>query len=61
MSHCLFSFEVIGCCGEDERGKRPLMTKIATEKSEVTMLASDNPKGEDPCKYFDIGICLWPC
>jgi UDP-N-acetylmuramyl tripeptide synthase len=37
------------------------MTKIATEKSEVTMLTSDNPKGEDPCKYFDIGICLWPC
>jgi UDP-N-acetylmuramyl tripeptide synthase len=47
---------VIGCCGEDERGKRPLMTKIATDKSEVTMLTSDNPKGEDPCMYFDLGI-----
>lgn len=44
---------VIGCCGEDERGKRPLMTKIATDKSEVTMLTSDNPKGEDPLDILD--------
>ncbi|XP_058732023.1 UDP-N-acetylmuramoyl-L-alanyl-D-glutamate--2,6-diaminopimelate ligase MurE homolog, chloroplastic [Vicia villosa] len=44
---------VIGCCGEDERGKRPLMTKIATEKSEVTMLTSDNPKSEDPLDILD--------
>lgn len=43
---------MIGCCGEDDRGKRPMMTKIATEKSEVTMLTSDNPKSEDPCMYF---------
>ncbi|CAN0907656.1 UDP-N-acetylmuramoyl-L-alanyl-D-glutamate--2,6-diaminopimelate ligase MurE homolog, chloroplastic [Linum grandiflorum] len=44
---------VIGCCGETDRGKRPLMTKIATEKSEVTMLTSDNPKGEDPLDILD--------
>lgn len=42
--------EVIGCAGESDRGKRPLMTKIATGKSEVTMLTSDNPKTEDPCE-----------
>lgn len=41
---------VIGCAGETERGKRPVMTKIATEKSDVTMLTSDNPGNEDPCK-----------
>jgi len=29
------------------------MTKIATDKSEVTMLTSDNPKSEDPCMYFE--------
>lgn len=45
-----FLIEVIGCEGENERGKRPLMTKIATEKSDVTMLTSDNPRNEDPCK-----------
>lgn len=42
--------EVIGCVGESDRGKRPLMTKIATDKSDVTLLTSDNPKTEDPCK-----------
>ncbi|WCJ26297.1 UDP-N-acetylmuramoyl-L-alanyl-D-glutamate--2 6-diaminopimelate ligase [Euphorbia peplus] len=44
---------VIGCTGGEERGKRPLMTKIATEKSEVTMLTSDNPKNEDPLDILD--------
>ncbi|KAK7318224.1 hypothetical protein RJT34_02923 [Clitoria ternatea] len=44
---------VIGCCGEDDRGKRPVMTKIATDKSEVTMLTSDNPKNEDPLDILD--------
>ncbi|CAN1253864.1 UDP-N-acetylmuramoyl-L-alanyl-D-glutamate--2,6-diaminopimelate ligase MurE homolog, chloroplastic [Linum perenne] len=44
---------VIGCCGEIDRGKRPLMTKIATDKSDVTMLTSDNPKGEDPLDILD--------
>ncbi|XP_019446577.1 PREDICTED: uncharacterized protein LOC109349954 [Lupinus angustifolius] len=44
---------VIGCCGENERGKRPLMTKIATDKSEVTMLTSDNPMNEDPLDILD--------
>ncbi|XP_050228495.1 UDP-N-acetylmuramoyl-L-alanyl-D-glutamate--2,6-diaminopimelate ligase MurE homolog, chloroplastic [Mercurialis annua] len=44
---------VIGCVGEGDRGKRPLMTKIATEKSEVTMLTSDNPKNEDPLDILD--------
>ncbi|KAG0484415.1 hypothetical protein HPP92_008494 [Vanilla planifolia] len=44
---------VIGCCGEGERGKRPLMTKIATEKSDVVMLTSDNPKNEDPLDILD--------
>ncbi|TKY60635.1 UDP-N-acetylmuramoyl-L-alanyl-D-glutamate--2, 6-diaminopimelate ligase [Spatholobus suberectus] len=44
---------VIGCCGEGDRGKRPMMTKIATDKSEVTMLTSDNPKNEDPLDILD--------
>lgn len=44
---------VIGCCGEKERAKRPMMTKIATDKSEVTMLTSDSPGKEDPLDILD--------
>ncbi|KAJ7944935.1 UDP-N-acetylmuramoyl-L-alanyl-D-glutamate--2, 6-diaminopimelate ligase [Quillaja saponaria] len=44
---------VFGCPGEGERGKRPMMTKIATDKSDVTILTSDNPKNEDPLDILD--------
>ncbi|XP_028762723.1 UDP-N-acetylmuramoyl-L-alanyl-D-glutamate--2,6-diaminopimelate ligase MurE homolog, chloroplastic [Neltuma alba] len=44
---------VFGCCGKSERGKRPMMTKIATDKSDVTILTSDNPKDEDPLDILD--------
>ncbi|XP_074317722.1 UDP-N-acetylmuramoyl-L-alanyl-D-glutamate--2,6-diaminopimelate ligase MurE homolog, chloroplastic [Silene latifolia] len=44
---------VIGSSGEQERGKRPLLTKIATDKSDVTMLTSDNPRNEDPLDILD--------
>ncbi|TXG50528.1 hypothetical protein EZV62_023052 [Acer yangbiense] len=44
---------VIGCAGESDRGKRPMMTKIATDKSDVTILTSDNPKTEDPLDILD--------
>lgn len=47
-----FIHAVFGCAGESDRGKRPMMTKIATDKSDVTILTSDNPKTEDPCMYF---------
>ncbi|KAL5225322.1 hypothetical protein ABZP36_011961 [Zizania latifolia] len=44
---------VVGCCGEKERGKRPVMIKVAAEKSDVVMLTSDNPANEDPLDILD--------
>ncbi|MCO5548638.1 hypothetical protein L7F22_002097 [Adiantum nelumboides] len=44
---------VVGCEGECERGKRPLMAKIATDKSEVSILTSDNPRTEDALYILD--------
>lgn len=44
---------VVGCVGEGDRGKRPMMTKIATDKSDVVILTSDNPKKEDPLDILD--------
>lgn len=53
---------VIGCEGECERGKRPIMAKIATDKSDVSILTSDNPRKEDPCKFqstfYEAFICM---
>lgn len=44
---------VVGCEGESDRGKRPVMAKIATEKSDVSILTSDNPRTEDPLYILD--------
>lgn len=49
---------VVGCCGEKERGKRPVMTKIAADKSDVVMLTSDNPANEDPCMVHTQYLCI---
>lgn len=39
---------VVGCGGDRDRQKRPVMAKIASDFSEQVILTSDNPRSEDP-------------
>jgi UDP-N-acetylmuramoyl-L-alanyl-D-glutamate--2,6-diaminopimelate ligase len=39
---------VIGCGGDRDKAKRPLMAQVAVDKSNKTILTSDNPRSENP-------------
>ncbi len=39
---------IVGCGGDRDRGKRPIMAKIGYEMSDILILTSDNPRSEKP-------------
>lgn len=50
---------VVGCGGNRDKEKRPVMGRIATEMSDAVIFTSDNPRNEDPyqiLKEIEAGV-----
>jgi UDP-N-acetylmuramoyl-L-alanyl-D-glutamate--2,6-diaminopimelate ligase len=52
---------VIGCGGDRDKAKRPVMAQVAAEWSDKVILTSDNPRSEDPetiVREMETGLTL---
>lgn len=45
---------VVGCGGDRDRSKRPLMGKIGVEMSDFCIFTSDNPRSEEPTAIIEM-------
>jgi len=45
-------YTIVGCGGDRDPSKRPIMAKIAVENSDQVILTSDNPRTENPEKII---------
>lgn len=52
-------FTVIGCGGDRDKAKRPLMATVACEHSDRVIFTSDNPRNEEPMSIIrdmEVGV-----